>query len=990
MRISSIQSLRRGVLVAMVAAFVFTAPVSSRVLQFVESLEYDPPLSYPYSLALSPDGRDVYVAAGGEDALSVFQRDPDTGALTFIETQRNGKAGVDGLATPYHLTVSPDGSHVYATSFGDHALTVFQRDPATGRLRFVEAQFNGLHGVEGLDDPDFVTVSPDGRYVYAGSYYAKSLAVFERDRGSGALHFVEGHFASKDGPLRGMGAINCLLVSPDSRYLYVGDDWDSVAVLEREEPSGRLHRVQMAYIGGGNNLAMSPDGRYVYAAGYYDFGVARRDELTGELTLLETYSEYDTLGYSGVQVSPDGRYVFCFGQQGWSTAVFERDASTGLLRFMKTVQLGGPEPWDMKMSPDGRHLYFTHPYSGRLAVYAWDSSTGSLSSLPGRRDGDLGPVDLHGLRDVKTSPDGRHVFATAVNRLIVFRRNLTTGRLRPLTTESEEGVALFDDLELSPDGRHAYGLVGRFGADAKIVAWSFDGTHATLQKLGAFSYNGSGIYNLTISPDGRHLYALGQLTGVFERDLTTGELRLVETSVDGLDFSESGAFSPDGRYLYASGVDYQEGWMVKVFERLESGALRFVESHVVEEEGRGSVHLTVSPDGRHVYATVEDDQAVFVFERHETTGELRLVEIEEKSGVGSLRRPASVEVSPEGDHVYVANSGETVDVFERDVETGKLDLLEIEVNHLNGVEGLSGTLALASSPDGRNLYVAAPGERALTVFERRDAGCRPGSQALCLNGNRFRVELEWRDFQDKTGAARTAPLATDDSGVLWFFNPENWEMQVKVLDGCRLNDRFWVFASATTNVEYTLKITDTATGDTKSYFNPLGNAAAAITDTDAFATCAGDGARPPGSVTVRSAEHLTTLPAASWKLDGTPGPCAPSVYALCLNDERFRVEVEWGDARGHDGWGRAYSARSDDSGLLWFFGPENWEIMVKVLDGCQNNGHYWVFAAATTDVEYTLRVTDVLTGDVREYLNPLGHSSPAVTDTAAFAGCPPM
>jgi hypothetical protein len=64
--------------------------------------------------------------------------------------------------------------------------------------------------------------------------------------------------------------------------------------------------------------------------------------------------------------------------------------------------------------------------------------------------------------------------------------------------------------------------------------------------------------------------------------------------------------------------------------------------------------------------------------------------------------------------------------------------------------------------------------------------------------------------------------------------------------------------------------------------------------------------------------------------------------------------------------------------------------MVKVLDGCASNGHYWVFAAATTNVEYTLRVTDVLTGDVREYLNPLGNSSPAVTDTAAFAGCPPM
>jgi hypothetical protein len=62
-------------------------------------------------------------------------------------------------------------------------------------------------------------------------------------------------------------------------------------------------------------------------------------------------------------------------------------------------------------------------------------------------------------------------------------------------------------------------------------------------------------------------------------------------------------------------------------------------------------------------------------------------------------------------------------------------------------------------------------------------------------------------------------------------------MLLKVLDGCRVNDRFWVFAAATTNVEYTLRVTDTATGLEKSYFNPLGQAAAALTDTNAFAAC---------------------------------------------------------------------------------------------------------------------------------------------------------
>lgn len=48
----------------------------------------------------------------------------------------------------------------------------------------------------------------------------------------------------------------------------------------------------------------------------------------------------------------------------------------------------------------------------------------------------------------------------------------------------------------------------------------------------------------------------------------------------------------------------------------------------------------------------------------------------------------------------------------------------------------------------------------------------------------------------------------------------------------------------------------------------------------------------------------------------------------------------------------------------------------------------WVLAAATTNVEYTLTVTDTQTDEERVYGNPLGVQSPAITDTSAFATCP--
>lgn len=118
------------------------------------------------------------------------------------------------------------------------------------------------------------------------------------------------------------------------------------------------------------------------------------------------------------------------------------------------------------------------------------------------------------------------------------------------------------------------------------------------------------------------------------------------------------------------------------------------------------------------------------------------------------------------------------------------------------------------------------------------------------------------------------------------------------------------------------------------------------------------------------------------------GPCEPSPTRLCLRDGRFAIEGTWRDRFGNTGVARTVPDKTGDSGMLWFFDAANWEVLVKVLRGCGVNGHYWVFAAATTNVEYTLQVTDLVAGETREYTNQLGVSSPAVTDTSAFATCP--
>lgn len=110
--------------------------------------------------------------------------------------------------------------------------------------------------------------------------------------------------------------------------------------------------------------------------------------------------------------------------------------------------------------------------------------------------------------------------------------------------------------------------------------------------------------------------------------------------------------------------------------------------------------------------------------------------------------------------------------------------------------------------------------------------CVPSATRLCLNGGRFAVGIAWKDFQGNTGVG-TAVTLSRDTGYFWFFDPANVEAVAKVLDGRSLNDKFWVFYGALSSVEYTLTVTDTETGVTKSYKNPSGRLAS-VADTNAF------------------------------------------------------------------------------------------------------------------------------------------------------------
>jgi hypothetical protein len=115
--------------------------------------------------------------------------------------------------------------------------------------------------------------------------------------------------------------------------------------------------------------------------------------------------------------------------------------------------------------------------------------------------------------------------------------------------------------------------------------------------------------------------------------------------------------------------------------------------------------------------------------------------------------------------------------------------------------------------------------------------CGAGSPTEpCLNDH-FSVSVNWRTPDGGTGQGTAISCPSSDSAIFWFFSPDNWELLVKALDACALNNRTWLFSAATTNVFYRLNVFDVRAGVNKVYFNYPGPPAPAVTDTGAFATC---------------------------------------------------------------------------------------------------------------------------------------------------------
>lgn len=262
------------------------------------------------------------------------------------------------------------------------------------------------------------------------------------------------------------------------------------------------------------------------------------------------------------------------------------------------------------------------------------------------------------------------------------------------------------------------------------------------------------------------------------------------------------------------------------------------------------------------------------------------------------------------------------------------------------------------------------------------APCVPGPETACLLGGRFEARGTMSDFESPPntlpvrvmdfpgGRAESAQAAFFES-----FQPGNFEIGVKMVDGCGLPEgsplhSYWLFVGGLTSADSLVRVEDTATGAVFQWHNPPGNLPTTFGETAVF-DCGG-----------------TPVPGAC--LSGDETACLLGRFLVSGTMRDFESPPNTLPVRvmGFPG----SRAESDQAAFFESFQPGNFEVGVKMIDACalppgSPGRAYWLFAGGLTSARTDLTIRQVATGQVVEWVNPSGSLPTSTGDTAAFA-CP--
>jgi CSLREA domain-containing protein len=379
-------------------------------------------VSGPYGLAISPDGKHVYVADEGDSRVAAYAVGNNNILAHIASYDSASLAATNAFTAPYQVAVSADGKNVYATGLTADSIATFSRDSDTGALTWIDTVRNGAgYGciplpcdgtVAGLDGAYGIALSPDGKFIYVSSITEDSVVVFQRSTTTGAPSsntFLGGAYFVQRFTHPNLNSAYGLVMSPDGANVYVaGYTSDTLLTLKRDPTTGELTFVQSLGVGDAAGLdgvfraTMSDDGNFVYTASFDSNSVCafRRNTLNGQLTWTGCYTNANLTNASDVAITPDGKHLLATGYGSDSVLVYNRNLTTGILTFNEVITKNGSFPAingarGVIVHPNNKAAYVTGNLDDQIVSFVFAQPLPVLNAvLPASKPAGTGDVAL--------------------------------------------------------------------------------------------------------------------------------------------------------------------------------------------------------------------------------------------------------------------------------------------------------------------------------------------------------------------------------------------------------------------------------------------------------------------------------------------------------------------------------------------------------------------------------------------------------------------
>jgi 6-phosphogluconolactonase len=322
--------------------------------------------------------------------LSVYALDEATGDTALL-------AEATGIDNPTFLSVSPDGTRLYAGSeiFGwrEGLVSAWRYDRAARALAYVNMQPT-LGSITAHN-----CLTRDGRHLLVANYGMgeggpdRSVVVFGfgADGGLTPPAASVAH-AGTVGPNAGRQErphAHSITETVGGGLAIAADLGLDRLITYRLTPAGGLEQaasLALAPGAGPRHVALHPNGRLLFVMNELDSTVASLslDPVTGALALLDVKPAVpaearDQNHCADIQISPDGRFVYGSNRGHDSIPIFAVDAGSGRLALVDYTPCGGSTPRNIALSPSGRLLFSANQNADRISIFARDAASGRLT-----------------------------------------------------------------------------------------------------------------------------------------------------------------------------------------------------------------------------------------------------------------------------------------------------------------------------------------------------------------------------------------------------------------------------------------------------------------------------------------------------------------------------------------------------------------------------------------------------------------------------------